>query len=415
MINRISTPGQHAAAIAQILKQQLALSKTQVQVASGRRIQSPADDPIAATRILLAERAQAQLDQYGRNADTALQRLSLGEQALTDLGSLLDRVRVLAVQAGNGAMDDTSLAAIATELKARASDLLQIANRQDVNGEYLYAGYSTATRPFAQAGAGATYAGDQGVRQMQISATQKIADGFNGERVFLDIPAGNGYFTVATGIHTGTGVIGANSVTDPVAWNAAAASAAAVPQPHTYTVHFTDTNTDGVADTWEALDAVGAQVATGAYADGAVIAFDGLQLGVSGAPAAGDPFTLAPAGTESLFTTVADLVAVVGQGANSPETRARLGSELNKALAQLGRGLDHVNQLRAETGARLSALDAAAVQRDDLDYQLADTLSGLRDLDYAEALSRLNQQAVGLQAAQAAYTRIGQMSLFDYL
>jgi flagellar hook-associated protein 3 FlgL len=415
MINRISTQGQHAAAIAQILKQQTALSRTQVQVASGRRIQSPADDPIAATRILVAERAQAQLEQYSRNADTALQRLGLGEQAMTDLGTLLDRVRVLAVQAGNGAMDDTSLAAIATEVKSRAADLLQIANRQDVNGEYLYAGYSTATRPFAQAGGGVAYAGDQGIRQMQISATQKIADGFNGERVFMDIPAGNGYFTVATGVHAGTGVIGANSVTDPVAWNAAATAAAAVPQPHTYTIQFADGDADGVADTWEALDAGGAQVATGAYADGAVIAFDGIQLGISGAPAAGDTFTIGPAGTESVFTTVADLVAALEQGADSPESRARLGSELNKALAQLGHGLDHVNELRAETGARLSALDAAAVQREDLDYQLADTLSGLRDLDYAEALSRLNQQAAGLQAAQAAYTRIGQMSLFDYL
>jgi flagellar hook-associated protein 3 FlgL len=77
--------------------------------------------------------------------------------------------------------------------------------------------------------------------------------------------------------------------------------------------------------------------------------------------------------------------------------------------------MDHANDLRAETGARLSALDTAAAQREDLDYQLAGTLSSLRDLDYAEAVSRLNQQVAGLQAAQMAYTRIGQLSLFDVL
>jgi flagellar hook-associated protein 3 FlgL len=415
MISRISTPGQHSAAVAEILKQQVALSRTQVQVASGRRIQTPADDPIAATRILATEKAQSQLEQYGRNADMAAQRLSFGEQALSDLDGLLQRVYVLAVQANNGGMDDASLAAIATELRARGDELLQIANRQDGNGEYLYAGFSTGTRPFASSGGGVTYTGDQGVRQLQISASQKMADSFNGQRVFMDIPEGNGLFTAATGVHTGTGVLGETQVADAAAWAAAAAAAAAIPQPHAYTIQFTDPDADGVADTWEVLDAGGTQVATGAYTNGAAITFNGAQITVRGAPAVGDTFTVAPAGTESVFETLDQLVAALGQGADTPESRARQGSEINAAMAQLKRAMDHANDLRAETGARLSALDTAAAQREDLGYQLAGTLSSLRDLDYAEAVSRLNQQVAGLQAAQMAYTRIGQLSLFDIL
>jgi flagellar hook-associated protein 3 FlgL len=415
MITRMSTPGQHAAAIAQILKQQTALSKTQVQVASGRRIQSPADDPVAATRIMSNERAQAQLTQYGRNADMALQRLGANEQALTNLGSLLQRIHVVTVQANNGTMDDASLRAIATEVRARAGELLQIANRQDSNGEYLYAGFSTTTRPFAHDGTAASYGGDQGVRQLQISATQKIADSFNGERVFMDIPDGNGQFSASAGVHAGTGVIGANQVTDPVAWAAAAAAAEAVPQPHAYTIRFADADTDGVADNWEVLDAGGVQVAAGSYAGNAVISFDGAQVSISGRPADGDTFTIVPAGNEDMFRTLDELLAALGRGADTPESRAQLSTDLNKAMAQLARSMDHVDNLRAETGARIAALDSAAAQREDLDYQLAESLSSLRDLDYAEALSRLNQQAVGLQAAQTAYTRIGQMSLFDVL
>ena len=225
MISRMSTPGQHASAIAQILKQQVALAKTQVQVASGRRIQTPADDPIAATRILGVERAQSQLDQYGRNAGMATQRLGFAEQAFTDLNSLLQRVHVLAVQANSGAMDDASLGTIATELRARAGELLQIANRQDGNGEFLFAGFSSGTRPFAPAGGNVSYAGDQGTRQLAISATQSIADGFNGAQVFMHVPEGNGAFTVSTGTHAGTGFIGVSQVTDPAAWSAAAAAA----------------------------------------------------------------------------------------------------------------------------------------------------------------------------------------------
>jgi flagellar hook-associated protein 3 FlgL len=92
-----------------------------------------------------------------------------------------------------------------------------------------------------------------------------------------------------------------------------------------------------------------------------------------------------------------------------------LGTDLNNALGQLDQGLNHVIDLRAEIGARLSALDNAENQREDMKVQLSSSLSDLRDLDYAEAISRMNQQLTGLQAAQAAYTRIGQLSLFDYL
>ena len=110
-----------------------------------------------------------------------------------------------------------------------------------------------------------------------------------------------------------------------------------------------------------------------------------------------------------------DLVAALTAGTATPEARARLGSNLNKALQQFDQGLTHVVDLRADVGARLSAIDNADQVREDTKFQLAGSLSDLRDLDYAEAISRMNQQMTGLQAAQAAYTRIGQMSLFDFL
>jgi flagellar hook-associated protein 3 FlgL len=423
---RLSTSGQHAAAIAQILRQQALLSKTQVQVASGQRVQTPADDPVAATRILGIERAQSQLEQYGKNAGIAADRLNLGEQSMADLGTLLQRVQELTVQANSGAMDNVSLQSIATELKSRREELQQIANRQDGNGEYLFAGFSTGTRPFEDTGGGVSYFGDQGVRQLQISSSQKIADGFQGARVFMDIPEGNGTFVVSPGTQAGTGIIGVSQVLDATQWNAAAAAAAAAipPRAHEYTVRFTDPDLNGTADSWELLDANGNPVldngappapVTGTYLDGGAIAFDGVQFAVSGTPAVGDTFEVRPAGTESLFQTLDDLIVALERGADTPQLRAQLGSDVNKALGQLDRSLNHMIDLRTEIGARLSSLDTAASLREDLDFQLTGTLSGIKDVDFAEAISRLNQQMTGLQAAQAAYTRIGQMSLFDYL
>src|SRR6185369_14486379 len=108
MTSRISTAGMHSAAIAQMLAQQAKLSVTQSQVASGKRVQSPADDPIAATQILDIQRARAQNEQFGKNSVAATNRLQTAESALTDVGNVLQRVRELAIQANNATNDDLS-------------------------------------------------------------------------------------------------------------------------------------------------------------------------------------------------------------------------------------------------------------------------------------------------------------------
>jgi flagellar hook-associated protein 3 FlgL len=398
MSTRISTGGMHAAAMSQIMQQQSALAKTQAQVASGKKFQSPAEDPIGAARVIDLERSRAELTQYGKNATMLTNRLTIGEQALQDAGTLLQRVREIAISANSGIMDDASLKSLATELRARSQELQDIGNRTDANGEYLFAGFSTGTQPFARTTAGIAYSGDQGNRSLQISASQKLADGISGVRAFMEIPEGNGTFTTVAGVHTGTGSIDSGQITNPAAW-----------VKGNYTITFT------APDAWTVTDAANVAVASGTYVDGGVVAFNGIQARISGAPATGDTFQVAPSGTKSVFEAVDDIAAALEAGAATPSARAQLNSAMSAALTQTDQGLDHVLTLRAEVGSRLSALDAAAGVRDDLDYELQSSLSEVRDLDYAEAVSRMNQQLVGLQAAQQAYTRIAQMSLFDYL
>lgn len=405
---RMSTRGMHDAAIAQMLAQQAGLAKTQQQLASGQRVSTPADDPVAATRILDLQRAQSQLAQHEQNAAYATNRLGMTEQALSDLGDLLQRMHTLAIQANGGVLDDASLGSIATELRTRAQELQDLANRRDPAGEYLFSGYSSSTQPFARQGGNVSYEGDQGVRSLQVSASQRIADGLAGDKVFMGIAQGNGQFTVDSGTHQGSGSVDVGSVVDAAAWQAA-------PQPRQYTLRF------DAADHWQLLDTDGDPVladgdpVAGSYRSGESIEFFGIRLTVSGAPAAGDTFEVAPAGRESLFQTVDKLIGALDAGSADPAARAQFNTAINQALAQLTTGLDHVVNLRAEVGVRLSAIENAADARADLQYELSGSLSQLQDLDYAEAISRMNQQMAGLQAAQAAYGRISRLSLFDYL
>jgi flagellar hook-associated protein 3 FlgL len=388
----------HDAAILQILAQQAKLSHTQSQVASGKRVLSPADDPVATAQILDLTQARAQNEQFGKNTVAATNRLQTAESALADVSAVMQRVRDLTIQASNVTNDSTALASIRTELRARIDELQGISNRRDASGDYLFSGYSAQVTPFSRGPSGVGYAGDQGVRQLQIAPDQSVAVSFSGQDVFLDIPEGNGTFTTAAGVHSGTGSIGVGQVVNPAAW-----------VPGNYTLRF---NTPG---TWDVVDATNTVIASGSYQDGGAIGFNGAQVSVSGTPAAGDTFLIAPASKESMFDSLDALSSALAADPRDAASRSQLYTGLARSLQQIDQGLANVLDLRADVGARLSMIDATTESRDSLDVNLQKSLSEMQDLDYAEAISRMNQQMVSLQAAQAAYTRLGQMSLFDYL
>ena len=402
MSMRVSTAGMHAATLGLLLDAQARLARTQEQIASGRRINSPADDPIGATRIESLTREIEAGRQYARNADAAGSRLKYEEQGLADLGGALDRVRELVLQASNATVDPGSRAMIRQEVAGRVQEMLDIANRQDGQGEYLFAGLAALTRPFERTATGVVYRGDQGQRYQAVGDTQRVADGDSGDAVFQRVPGGNGTFvTEPAAGNTGTGVIGVGNVLDAASWPGG-----------TFTLRFV------AADAWEVVDPATPTpnvVASGAYASGQAIEFAGISVEVSGEPAAGDVFSVSDAGRVGLFAALDRLVATLDSSTATPTERAQFQSRLAGDLVQLDQALGHLQQVRAGVGVRLGALDDAVATQADLETDLQSLLSSIRDLDYAEAVSRLNQQFVALQAAQQSLARVGQLSLFDYL
>lgn len=402
MSMRVSTAGMHAATLGLLLDAQARLARTQEQIASGRRINSPADDPIGATRIESLTRQIEAGRQYARNADAAANRLQFEEQALADLGGALNRVRELVLQASNATTDPASRAMIRAEVAGRVQEMIDIANRQDGQGEYLFAGLSTQTRPFERTDAGVVYRGDQGQRFQSVGATQRVADGDSGDAVFGRVPGGNGAFVTGPAAgNSGSGVIGVGNVLDPSAWPGGA-----------FTLRFV------AADAWEVVDAatpVPNVVASGAYVSGQAVEFAGISVVVSGQPAAGDSFSVTEAGRVGFFAALDGLVATLGSSTATPAEQAQFQSRIAGGLAQLDQSLEHLQKVRAGVGVRLGTIENAVAAQEDLEIDLQSIVSSIRDLDYAEAVSRLNQQYVALQAAQQSLARVGQLSLFDYL
>jgi flagellar hook-associated protein 3 FlgL len=395
---RISTAGFHRGTIEALNSRSADLARTQEQIASGRRVNTPSDDPAAAVHILQLQRAIDESEQFGRNADTATNRLSFEETALADGTGILQRIRDLTVQANVGSLSGSDREAIAVELDAQYAALIDLGNMRDATGEYLFSGTATFTQPFASAGGVVSYAGDANTRALQITSSQRVTDGHTGRDVFMQITEGNGTFTAALGANNGSLSIQTAADIDTSAW-----------VPDTYTITFTS-ETD-----YEVTNSGGTVITNGTYESGDTITFNGAQVALNGTPAIGDTVTLSPASTEDIFTTVDRLRDALRAPANTSAEKALLTSTLGATLTQLDNGLSHFSDVRAEVGARLNVIEQTQSNREDLKVTLESTLSDLRDLDYAEAVSRLTLQQTGLEAAQAAYTRLAQLSLFDYL
>jgi flagellar hook-associated protein 3 FlgL len=397
---RISTAGFHQATIDTIGARSADLSRIQSQVASGKNIQSPADDPAAMVHILQLQQALSQSQQFARNANAATARLSNSDHTLSDATTLLQRVRDLTVQANSGSADPTARAAIATELDQNVQQLIDIANRRDANGEYLFSGLSTQTQPFARSGGTAVaYSGDQGLRSIQVGQTQRVTDGDSGFQVFMNIPAGNGTFvTAANAANTGTGSIGANSVANRAAWVA-----------DNYTISFTGPTA------YQVTNSANAVIASGNFTPGGSITFNGASVAIQGQPGTGDSFTVFPAGTQDVFTTLDNIRSSLRVTLGTPASSAQYSTNMGTAITQIDQAIDRFSGVRASVGSRLNALDTAKSSGASEQVDLQASLSQLQDLDYASAIGKLTLQQTGLQAAEAAYSRIAQLSLFDYI
>ncbi len=396
---RVSTQSSFQAGLTAIQRLQAALDQTQRQISSGRRILKPSDDPIAASRAVELREAISRLSQFDRNGGIATNRLAQEESALTSVNNVLQRVRELSLQANNGTQSNESRVQIGAEMRQLLGNLVELANQKDGNGQYMFAGHLEEVRPVTRSAAGFQYNGDQGQRLIQVGESRQVADGDPGSDVFFRIRNGNGDFTLAPGAaNTGSGIVGAGSVVNPVAW-----------VPDQYTVTFTTPGTYEVRDSGAAL------VASGAWSTGDAIAFNGIEFTVDGAPAAGDTFDVSPSSFQDMFTTVERLINAVETNITDDASRAVLTNGINEGLINLDQAIDNIVSVRTQVGSRLSVIEKQVDTNDAFSLTLQETLAGIEDLDYAEALSRLSLEATTLEAAQQSFVRTQQLSLFNYL
>lgn len=302
---RISTSIIYSASIVSMQNQQAALLKTQQQVATGRRVLTPEDDPVAASSILDMSQSMSVTQQFKTNADSAKSALEMEESVLSNVTELIQNVKVLAVSAGNPAMSGSNRVSIAKEVSASYQQLLGLANQKDGKGQYIFSGYQGATQPFTQTSGAGVYAGDQGQRKVQISPSRQIETSDTGSDVF--------------------------------------------------------------------------------------------KPGITG---------------QDLFETIDDFATAMNDTTLTP---AAVTTAINAALNGLSSALDNVLKIRASVGSRLKEIESTQSTGEELHLNYEQTISSMRDVDYAKAISDLTQQNMYLEAAQKSFLKVSGLSLFNFI
>ena len=473
---RISTSTIYNANVSNMNNLEAQIAQTQQQISTGNRIQSPADDPVAAARIIELNQANSVNTQYGTNNTAAQNTLSLSENVLQSVTTLLQSVKSTAVNAANGVLTTSDRQSLATSLQGQLQELLGLANSTDGTGNYLFSGSKGNTQPFVSTAAGVVYQGDSLQRNMQVSPTRQIASTDVGTDIFMKVRNGNGTFTASSGLTMSIGAniaVGATTVTVPntgglvagmpitgggfpsgttvasitdathfvassPATTATAAgqtirfanagtgtgviSAGAVINPalynnNTYQLSFSvagGVTTYSVTDVTNPAAPVPVAGQTNvAYTSGNAINFNGIQVQMSGAPANGDVFTVSPSANQSIFATLSGLINTLNSPAASGGTS--FNQSVNDALGNIDQSLNNVLTVRASMGSRLNELTALqnTVSQQGLQYQ--QTLTSIQGTDYNKAISDLTQQHTALQAAQQSFAAISKLSLFNYL
>ena len=287
---------------------QASLSKTQMQLSSGKKITKPSDEPDKAAVVSRLQSAIARQQSYQETLKTANNRLTSEQTVLGSASEVLSRIKELSTQAASDTLGAQDRQGIALEIDTLREQLLSLANTQDANGNYLFAGSRADQPAFGKDAQGRVmYQGDQARMQVNIGDSRRMNLNRPGSDVFVRA-----------------------------------------------------VRTDD----------------------------KGVQSGVD------------------FFQVLSDLSTAIRSSDHNAMTRGV--SEVDVLQNGISEGVGQV-------GADQAVVDAQNGVLDQIVLQLKTSKSDVEDLDYTEAVTRMNRDELALQAAQSSFAKISQLSLFKFL
>ena len=400
---RLSTATLFDASIANLQHRQQSMQNQQQQLTSGKRVAMASDDPTGAARAERALAAIGRVEANQRALEASRNSMTLAESALGDANELMQQARETVVSAGNASYSDAERKGLANKLQGIRDQLLSIANRPDGAGGYLFSGQGSANPPFLDQAGGVTSVGVSGT--IQTGNLDNFQLSIDGRAAWEQSRSGNGTFVTeanpnATTGNAAQGWIDSGRVIDPTkvtGQNYRVDITGSAPA-QTYSVTNTDT---------------GAGVTSGPYKSGQAIAFDGISVAVTGVPADGDSFAIAPA-TNSL-----KLFDVLDRSIKELQTPLRSNAEIAQSnsgrLRDIDAAMGGLQNIRSQTGERLNNLDGTESRLAALKQYNTEEKSAAEDLDMVQGISDFQNQQTGYDTALKTYAMVQRMTMFQYI
>src|SRR5438034_2735632 len=397
-MTRISTAHAFDSTLDRLVQRQSELSDAQQQLSSGKRVNRASDDPTAAARAERALASVSRADATKRAVDTSQTLMTQTEGALGDAGELLQQAREALVAAGNASYGDAERKGLAQQLSGIRAQLLSVANRGDGTNGYLFGGQGSSQPPFVDAPGGVQFQGVGG--QAQAAGNEALPITLDGNATWLTAPTGNGVFETSAVTNTGSAWIDTGRVSDPSAITGS-----------TYSVVFGVT---AGSTTYSILkDGVATAQTNVAYASGKAITVDGMSFTISGAPAVGDTYQIAPSTpTLSVFDALDKAIADLSTPSLNSGQLAQHNSE---NLRNVDAAMSRLQSARSDVGATLERIDGVTDRLDAQKLQGQTERSNAEDLDMVQAISDFQNKQSGYDAALKSYSMVQRLSLFQYL
>ncbi|MDO6568459.1 flagellar hook-associated protein FlgL [Alteromonas sp. 1_MG-2023] len=406
---RISTSQVYDQSIRSIMENQDGLVTTQEQLATGKRILTPKDDPVGAAQVLRLTEEIDGLTQFQRNNDLVTGSLEQQEAVLTNITNSINRARTLVIQAGSGILDDPDKRAIGAELEQIKLELVDLMNTQDANGNFIYAGYQSANQAYtynpAAVGNAISFSGDAGVSFISLSNSSKIQSTSNGYEVFENVLARYNFS------------VSGSSVTD--------LEHATISEQGTFDTFFdknydpvTSANNDYQIEFLASGEAQLTNTGTGAVVDtvdftsGSPFTIKGMRFEAEAAVGDTINFSLDAPEKKSMAQSIHEIQTIL---MDSTIDNTALQESISDTLVGLDNGLEIISLERASIGSRLNIAESTYETNLDMEIAAKASRSSIQDVDYAEASAEFAKQETALNAALTTFPQVSNLSLFNFI